>query len=680
MKKLLVLCLCLISVTANAARVIDGINYEFDRDNKLAYVVAADASSPYTGKIVIPEKVKVGNNEFTVVGINKNAFIKSEITDIDIPNTVVEIQQYAFQNCRNLRVVHIGSGVKSIGESAFHNCKNLTDLTLPDNKDIVVMKSAFLGLSSLQKLVIPDSWTQIGCEKGSSVFSSGGFKSLYIGKNVKTIWDQSFSDCSYLSEIICPDDCVLEEIKSYAFSSCESLTTMKFIPKTVKKIGKCAFWRCNALLDVFIPGTVDSFDGGSYEINTKRFFMDDGPTPYSLGGNRRTIVHPVYAYLGREMTIDPSWGNCQPFETRDLKRVDFGPWFKGGSELSFGKNVEIIYSCVTDPSLITCKFEDNVYDNAILYVPVGLVDKYMAQDNFSKFFDVREFYPEAYLGYLLMRRGLIEFADLNVKNICLENWDTNYDCEIDENEVEAVTDIGKVFRDEEISTFDEFQYFTNVKEIPDEAFCYSPLTSIVFPKGVETIGYGAFCRTNFESIELPEGLKSIGESAFCATNLKTIELPEGLITIGKSAFEDDDELVTVIMPQSVKTIGDEAFGGCDLLTDIYCAAEKVPSAGANTFERFAYSDVTLHVPSAALNDYKSIAPWKNFKKIVAMDSNPKVIGDVDGDGKLTKSDIKAIADHIVGKTPAGFNKKMADANEDGKVNAVDIVLLVTMMK
>lgn len=46
---------------------------------------------------------------------------------------------------------------------------------------------------------------------------------------------------------------------------------------------------------------------------------------------------------------------------------------------------------------------------------------------------------------------------------------------------------------------------------------------------------------------------------------------------------------------------------------------------------------------------------------------------------MTEADAKAVADHIIGNTPAGFNKKMADVNEDGKINAADIVLIVDMI-
>ena len=51
-------------------------------------------------------------------------------------------------------------------------------------------------------------------------------------------------------------------------------------------------------------------------------------------------------------------------------------------------------------------------------------------------------------------------------------------------------------------------------------------------------------------------------------------------------------------------------------------------------------------------------------------------GDVNGDGKIDEKDIKLIAEYIMGKSPANFNKDEADVNEDGIVNAIDIVEVV----
>lgn len=651
-------CLCLIAVMTNAARVVDGINYEFDRDNMLAYVVAADDSSPYSGKIVIPDKVKVGNNEFTVVGINNSAFSNSKITSISLPNTIIEIQDYAFYECDGLTVAYLPDGIKTIGKKAFAWCENIVDISLPNNSEVVVGSEAFRGLKSLRALTIPDSWTHVGDDTHQDIFRQCGFTQLTIGKNVRKIGPSSFCSCEKLSEIICPKDGVLEEIGNSAFSDCESIKSTKFLPLTIKKIGGGAFYHCYAMEEFFIHASIDSICSGSCELKAKRLILDDGSTPYTFfNGSGWPIFHPVYAYLGREMINFDPYSKYQLFGRNNLKRVDFGPYFKGGPELRFGENVEVIYSYVTDPSVITCEFEENVYDNATLYVPVGLVDKYMAQENFSKFFDVREFYPEAFLGYLWHRRGLVEFEDITVKNICLDNWDTNYDCEIDETEVQAIKDIDGKFYAKQISSFDEFKKFSGVKEIPKRAFAQNPLTSIVFPKAVEIIG----------------------ESAFQFTHLKSIDLPASVITIGRNAFANIEELAMVKISKNVESIGNSAFWGCTLLKDIYCEAEKVPSAESNSFwDPVAYNNATLHVPSAVLDDYRSTAPWKNFKNIKAITG--EIIDssyDVNNDGSLDEDDLKGLVEKILGHTDGtDVLNNVYDANNDGKIDITDIVQLI----
>ena len=66
---------------------------------------------------------------------------------------------------------------------------------------------------------------------------------------------------------------------------------------------------------------------------------------------------------------------------------------------------------------------------------------------------------------------IIEFADENVKAICVQNWDTNSDGELSYAEAAAVTDIGEIFRNNPyITSFDEFRNFTYVTSIDDYAF------------------------------------------------------------------------------------------------------------------------------------------------------------------------------------------------------------------
>ena len=58
----------------------------------------------------------------------------------------------------------------------------------------------------------------------------------------------------------------------------------------------------------------------------------------------------------------------------------------------------------------------------------------------------------------------------------------------------------------------------------------------------------------------------------------------------------------------------------------------------------------------------------------------KKLGDANGDGDVTDADVKAIAQYIMGQTPTGFDKEAADANQDNKVNAADIVTINNIIK
>ena len=66
---------------------------------------------------------------------------------------------------------------------------------------------------------------------------------------------------------------------------------------------------------------------------------------------------------------------------------------------------------------------------------------------------------------------IIAFIDPAVKQICVENWDTNGDGELSYAEAAAVTDIGQIFRNNtDIKSFNELQYFTGFATIGEQAF------------------------------------------------------------------------------------------------------------------------------------------------------------------------------------------------------------------
>jgi len=166
---------------------------------------------------------------------------------------------------------------------------------------------------------------------------------------------------------------------------------------------------------------------------------------------------------------------------------------------------------------------------------------------------------------------IITFADPAVKALCVANWDTDGDGELSEAEAAAVTDLGKVFKDNtEITSFNELQYFTGLTSIGFRAFygC-SSLTSITIPSSVTSIGDQSFmyCK-GFTSLNLPDNLTSIGNVAFeDCSGLTSVNIPGKVTAIGWFAFAGC-RLTSVFIPDSVTAIGSGAFCCDNSITSI----------------------------------------------------------------------------------------------------------------
>lgn len=94
------------------------------------------------GKIVIPDGV---------IKIGSEAFSNTNITAIDMPNSINEIGYMAFWGCKNLEVFIIPENMSVIPSSMMYNCSNLKYVEIP--RDIrEIGSSAFHGCKSLSRI------------------------------------------------------------------------------------------------------------------------------------------------------------------------------------------------------------------------------------------------------------------------------------------------------------------------------------------------------------------------------------------------------------------------------------------------------------------------------------------------------------------------------------------------
>lgn len=144
--------------------------------------------------------------------------------------------------------------------------------------------------------------------------------------------------------------------------------------------------------------------------------------------------------------------------------------------------------------------------------------------------------------------NIIQFADENVKKLCVGMWDTNGDLELSYDEAAAVTTLGTAFKgNKEIQLFNELQYFTGLKSIEDWVF--------------------SSC-TNLKSLILPANIQSIGRYSFYDCGLISINIPASVVSIGDNAFYSNDYLKTAIFEGTPEMIAEAIFGACPILQQI----------------------------------------------------------------------------------------------------------------
>lgn len=186
---------------------------------------------------------------------------------VNIPEGVISVGDYAFSDCNSLGKITLPDTLKRIRSGIFNNCYNLKEVNIPDGVT-VIGKKAFSGCISLEEIKLPDTLEII---ENESFKNCCNLKKVIIPEEVEAIEEKAFSDCKALEEIKLPDK--LKIIENGIFQYCQKLKTVKLpervisigenafaytsletvdIPKSVKFIGKRAFYGCDSIRDFFI--------------------------------------------------------------------------------------------------------------------------------------------------------------------------------------------------------------------------------------------------------------------------------------------------------------------------------------------------------------------------------------------------------------------------------------------
>ena len=226
---------------------------------------------------------------------------------------------------------------------------------------------------------------------------------------------------------------------------------------------------------------------------------------------------------------------------------------------------------------------------------------------------------------------------------------------------------------------------SSVKWINYRAFLgCSNLISVDMPM-VGIISENAFSGcSNLTSVDMPL-VTNIRNSAFSGcSSLTSVDMP--LVTnIGNNVFSGCSSLTSVDMPL-VTNIGENAFYGCPITNlslpttltsignscfnqtrEITLAATTPPALGSNVF----WENVVIRVPESAVNDYRTVAGWSNYKDQIFSMSDI-----TDYNVPVTAQDKESGLQNMITQDKLG---KVVSLKVTGTINSYDILVIRNKM-
>ena len=194
----------------------------------------------------IPAAINVNGTEYPVKVIGCNAFEKSSVTHVRIPDSIEQIQTRAFYQCSSLEQIMWGQSpsVKILADECFRACLKLRSSTetIPEGVGFIGFE-AFRDCHMFRTLVIPNTVSDI---RGGAFYNCTSLADVTLSNALKSIPERCFGYCSSLDGVIIPDS--VTEIRENAFYRCSVLRSIN--TNNAETVGNSAFYDCQNLENV----------------------------------------------------------------------------------------------------------------------------------------------------------------------------------------------------------------------------------------------------------------------------------------------------------------------------------------------------------------------------------------------------------------------------------------------
>ena len=589
------------------------------------------------------------------------AFYGKNLESIILPESLTQIQRYAFAENTALAGITIPANVKYIAKYAFHNT-GIMNLTFMGSNVSVIEQYAFAYTRKLTSVTLPSGIVKLG----TYVFYRSGIESVVFaaGTTLTEIPEGAFSGTK-LAEVTIPDSVTL--VNHNAFRDCTALCRLTLGAGENLRLMSNVFYN-TSLAAVHIPANVEYI--GEYcfvGLRSLSAFTVDAANPYytALGGL-------LYSKDERKIIAAPAGITGTLYVPKSTEVIGFGAFensladsiiFDSASNiLSFGyrafygaKNLREVtipatvvaidyYAFAQCSNLETVKFEEGsrlagIYEGA--FFGCGKLKNIILADNIVEISDYA-FYgctslTEIPVSDTSMIKGIYSYAfaysgicgDFTTPKTLIDIGDYAFrGTKItsafipDDNKLDLIIGIGvfeecKVMEKIDVpflgaSYGDEDIYWIGYifgAGAPSANATYIPqsLRTYIAHEGGNTmtnVAYIKAAETKIENITLPEGITEIGNSALSGCgSLISVKIPDGVTNIGGSAFYGCSSLIDVKIPDSVTGIGEWAFYRCSNLTSI-TIPDGVTSIGNRAFSGCG-SLVSITIPDSvtSIGDY-----------------------------------------------------------------------------
>jgi hypothetical protein len=262
-----------VPVPASAKTDSSGVLEYVLNDDETEATIKLCAEGATSGQVTAAFDEISSGGAVNIIAIEEYAFYNcTELTHISVPAGVTNIGDNVFDNCVKLESITFSenTALKSIGMFAFTYCRALKNIEIPDSV-LSIDEVAFYGCDALTRVNIPAGVISIGAEAfsecgslttidvddGNAYYGDDNGVLINLADNELICYPGGKTDAIY----VIPDG--VTKIAHFAFSGNANLTGVE-ISEDVTSIGSRAFYNCIGLSDIYIPESVTSIDEGAF--------------------------------------------------------------------------------------------------------------------------------------------------------------------------------------------------------------------------------------------------------------------------------------------------------------------------------------------------------------------------------------------------------------------------------